>query len=104
MGSTIGAHGALYFIRTVLFETLPSNTINDDFIIPMRIVRQHYRAAYAPNMNAVEQEPTSSKQDFQRRLRISAGNMQQVLMLFDLFSQNTVGRRSPFSRGKGCVS
>lgn len=33
LGSTIGAHGALYFIRTGLFEALPFNTINDDFII-----------------------------------------------------------------------
>lgn len=101
MGSTIGAHGALYFIRTPLFELLPDNTINDDFIIPMRIVRHHYQAAYAPNMNAIEQEPTESVQDFRRRLRISAGNMQQVIMLFDLFSPQYGRTAFTFFSGKG---
>ncbi|MCV5231120.1 hypothetical protein OFC56_28550, partial [Escherichia coli] len=38
LGSTIGSHGAFYTFRTKLFEPLEAGTINDDFILPMRIV------------------------------------------------------------------
>src|SRR6202041_83917 len=36
LGGVIGAHGACYFFRAALFEPLPPDTINDDFILPMR--------------------------------------------------------------------
>ncbi|WP_234494074.1 glycosyltransferase family 2 protein [Vibrio maritimus] len=101
LGSTIGAHGALYFIRTGLFEALPFNTINDDFIIPMNVVRAGHQAVYEPNMNAIEMEPTEAAQDFKRRLRISAGNMQQLLVLLPLFSPQYKGTALTFFSGKG---
>ncbi|MGF1748862.1 glycosyltransferase family 2 protein [Vibrio cionasavignyae] len=101
LGSTIGSHGALYFIRTALFETLPANAINDDFLIPMHIVHKGYRAAYSPDMNAVELEATQAGDDFKRRIRISAGNMQQVVQLFDLFSPRFKGVAFAFFSGKG---
>ncbi|WP_338164006.1 glycosyltransferase family 2 protein [Vibrio sp. 10N] len=99
-GSTIGAHGALYFIRAELFEALPYNTINDDFIIPMNIVRRGYRAVYEPHMNAVEMESSSTNQDFKRRLRISAGNMQQIIALLPLFAPQHKGTALTFFSGK----
>ncbi|MCL9774400.1 glycosyltransferase family 2 protein [Vibrio methylphosphonaticus] len=101
LGSTIGSHGALYFIRTALFEPLPTNAINDDFLIPMTIVQHGYRAAYSSNMNAIELEATQAADDFKRRVRISAGNMQQVVELFDLFSPRFRGVAFAFVSGKG---
>lgn len=41
--STIGAHGALYGFRRELFKPLHKKTINDDFILPMRILQEGYR-------------------------------------------------------------
>ncbi|MBY6197889.1 glycosyltransferase family 2 protein [Vibrio hangzhouensis] len=101
IGSTIGSHGALYFVRSGLFEPLPANVINDDFMIPMRIVSKGYVAVYDPNMNAIELEATAPKQDFQRRLRISAGNMQQTLALTGLLSPQYGGTAFTFFSGKG---
>ena len=42
--SILGAHGAFYAIRKALFERFGEGTINDDYLIPMRIVAQGYRA------------------------------------------------------------
>lgn len=84
MGSTLGAHGALYAFRTEAYESLPADTINDDFILPMTFVRQGYRCVYDTEMVAVELETSNEEQDFSRRQRIAAGNLQQALRLIDL--------------------
>ncbi|WLQ16653.1 glycosyltransferase family 2 protein [Hahella aquimaris] len=86
VGSTIGAHGALYCFRRSLFETLPENAINDDFILPMRIVAQGRRCIYDRDIVAVELEQASLTMDHQRRKRIAAGNVQQALMLMPLLN------------------
>ncbi|MBW3697798.1 glycosyltransferase family 2 protein [Vibrio sp. T187] len=100
-GSSLGAHGAFYLFRTHLFETLPSNTINDDFILPMQIVKKGYHADYDSNMVALEMEQTNEQNDFRRRLRISAGNMQQAIELFGLFNPRFKGVAFAFFSGKG---
>jgi cellulose synthase/poly-beta-1,6-N-acetylglucosamine synthase-like glycosyltransferase len=100
MGSALGCHGAFYLFRSELFEPLDSDTINDDFILPMRIVEKQYRAIYEPAMLAIELESTDQPADFQRRLRISAGNMQQMLRLWRLFSPRNLGLSFTFFSGK----
>jgi lipopolysaccharide/colanic/teichoic acid biosynthesis glycosyltransferase len=84
MGSTVGAHGALYAFRADAIDSLPSDTINDDFILPMTIVRKGQRCVYDQEMIAVELEQATSSQDFSRRQRIAAGNLQQALRLVGL--------------------
>lgn len=101
LGSTLGAHGAFYLFRTHLFEELESNTINDDFVLPMQIVRKGYLAKYERNMTALELESTSSEDDFKRRLRISAGNMQQAIKLSDMFLPRYRNVAFIFVSGKG---
>ncbi|WP_260258408.1 glycosyltransferase family 2 protein [Vibrio intestinalis] len=101
LGANIGAHGALFAFRTHLFENLPQDIINDDFVLPMQIIRKGYIAVYEPMMIAIEQEPTQLSQDIQRRLRISAGNMQQAIHLADLFLPKYRGVAFAFASGKG---
>lgn len=101
LGANIGAHGALFAFRTHLFENLPQDIINDDFVLPMQIIRKGYIAVYEPMMVAIEQEPTQLHQDIQRRLRISAGNMQQAIHLADLFLPKYRGVAFAFASGKG---
>lgn len=101
LGSTLGAHGAFYLFRTHLFEELESNTINDDFVLPMQIVRKGYLAEYDNEMTALELESTSEADDFKRRLRISAGNMQQAIKLSDMFLPRYRGVAFAFLSGKG---
>lgn len=84
LGATLGAHGAFYLFKRVLFQPLAADTINDDFILPMQIVAQGYLSLYQYESHAVELESASEKMDFQRRKRISAGNTQQLLRLLKL--------------------
>ncbi|MDW1732653.1 glycosyltransferase family 2 protein [Vibrio sp. Vb2235] len=100
LGSTIGSHGAFYTFRTHLFEPLEVSTINDDFILPMRIVLRGYSATYEPNMLALELEQSSDNADFKRRLRISAGNMQQLMQLKKLLLPRYRGTAFAFLSGK----
>lgn len=82
--STIGAHGALYGFRRNLFKPLHKKTINDDFILPMRILQEGYRVQYEPEAIVVEDESTTLNGEFNRRIRINVGNFQQIYMLRSL--------------------
>ncbi|HEX4347556.1 MAG TPA: glycosyltransferase family 2 protein, partial [Vicinamibacterales bacterium] len=54
IGSMLGAHGSLYAIRRALYPYPRPDTINDDYVIPLRIVQQGYRVAYEPQAVAFE--------------------------------------------------
>jgi len=79
--SILGAHGAFYAIRRHLFEALAGSLINDDYLIPMQIVAQGYRAVYEPAAVSWERELASVEGEFARRRRIAAGNCQQIVEL-----------------------
>jgi cellulose synthase/poly-beta-1,6-N-acetylglucosamine synthase-like glycosyltransferase len=85
--STISAFGGSYAIRRNLFKPIPPNAYsNDDVLIPMNIVRQGYRVIY--ELGAVSDEDMTDKvsSEFQRRVRIGAGNFQSFLWLLDFFN------------------
>jgi cellulose synthase/poly-beta-1,6-N-acetylglucosamine synthase-like glycosyltransferase len=84
--SVIGAHGALYGFRRHLFEPLDKKAINDDFILPMQIIRQGYRVLYEPDAIVIERESTNLTGEFQRRIRINVGNFQMIYVLRSLLN------------------
>ncbi|MAF42137.1 MAG: glycosyl transferase [Cyanobium sp. ARS6] len=100
-GAIIGAHGAFYVIRKELFHPLEPDTINDDFILPMRIVSLGYRAIYEPRINSFELESASLELDFSRRRRIAAGNLQQLIRLRQMLHPSFKGVAFAFASGKG---
>lgn len=81
LGAVMGAPGAFYAIRHRLCSRLEPDTINDDFILPMRAVAQGYDAVFDAQLNIYETEPSDLATDGQRRIRISQGNTQQLLRL-----------------------
>jgi cellulose synthase/poly-beta-1,6-N-acetylglucosamine synthase-like glycosyltransferase len=84
--SILGAHGAFYAIRKDLFTVLEGSSINDDYLIPMHIVRQGFRAVYDPDAQAWEREMASIRGELARRRRIAAGNCQQLVELRGMLS------------------
>jgi cellulose synthase/poly-beta-1,6-N-acetylglucosamine synthase-like glycosyltransferase len=82
--SILGGHGAFYAIRKALFRPLDGGAINDDYVIPMRVVEQGFRAVYEPSAVAWERELASMEGEFARRRRIAAGNCQQLAALWRL--------------------
>lgn len=100
VGSVLGAHGAFYAIRKVCFEDIPAHTINDDFLIPMNVIKQGYRVIYDARVAAIELEQVNLEQDMKRRLRIAAGNFQQMLMLMPLLNPKYGWNAVNFASGK----
>ena len=82
LGAFTGAHGSLYAIRRELYPFPSAGTINDDFTIPMRILQRGYRVAYEPA--AVAYEEAHEMEGFSRRVRIAAGNIEQLRELKSL--------------------
>jgi biofilm PGA synthesis N-glycosyltransferase PgaC len=76
LASTLGGHGQILGVRKDLYPYPAPGTINDDFVIPVRVLASGSRAVYEPL--AVAFEEASEMVGFQRRVRIMAGNMQQL--------------------------
>lgn len=77
--STVGVTGALYAMRRELFEPIPADTILDDVLIPMQIVRRGFRVLF--ESNALAHEPLSDNPtvEFRRKVRTIAGNFQLLV-------------------------
>ncbi|MGC2661643.1 MAG: glycosyltransferase family 2 protein, partial [Bryobacteraceae bacterium] len=76
LSSTVGGHGHLHAIRAKLYPYPPAGTINDDYIIHASVIAQGWRAVYEPE--AVIREEAQEMTGFGRRVRIMAGNFQQL--------------------------
>ena len=76
--STIGATGAIYAIRRDLFEPIPDDTLLDDVLIPLRIVRRGYRVVFEPNARAYDRASSTARQEFVRKTRTIAGMFQLI--------------------------
>jgi biofilm PGA synthesis N-glycosyltransferase PgaC len=78
LDSCLGANGAIYAIRPTLFwESIPTNTIVDDFVIGMKVREQGYRMIYDPSAIATEELPVVGD-EWARRVRIGAGDYQAL--------------------------
>ncbi len=79
LGSTLGAHGHLHAVRRELYAFPANETINDDYVIPLTVVAQGFRAVH--DSSAVVYEEAREMTGFPRRVRIVAGNFQQIRYL-----------------------
>lgn len=82
--SILGCHGSLYGIRRELYPFPATTTINDDYVIPLRILHGGWRVAYEPK--AVAYEEAEEMGGFSRRVRIMAGNFEQLKEIGGLLS------------------
>lgn len=83
LASILGGHGQILAVRKVLYPYPGSETINDDFVIPTRVLAGGNRVVYEPL--AIALEKAQEMVGFQRRVRIMAGNMQQLREIKGLF-------------------
>jgi cellulose synthase/poly-beta-1,6-N-acetylglucosamine synthase-like glycosyltransferase len=74
--STVGATGAIYAIRRSLFEPVPDDTLLDDVVIPLRIVRRGFRVLFEPRARAYDVASATARQEFARKTRTVAGTFQ----------------------------
>jgi cellulose synthase/poly-beta-1,6-N-acetylglucosamine synthase-like glycosyltransferase len=82
LGALLGANGAIYALRRTKFVPIPSDTILDDFMIPLSMTLQHgAKILYDAEAIATEETPASVGDEFRRRSRIGAGGYQSLIRL-----------------------
>ena len=79
--TVIGAVGELFAIRTALYEPLEESIILDDFVLSARICLKGYRFAYDRDAFATEGPSETISEEQQRKIRISAGCFQALVLL-----------------------
>ncbi len=100
LGAPLGLHGAFYGFRRIAWTPLPTDTINDDFILPMQIFARGWRIAYDDQIVAIEIERPDPVLALRRRRRIAAGNAQQLMRLWFLLHPRFGGVAFSFGSGK----
>jgi lipopolysaccharide/colanic/teichoic acid biosynthesis glycosyltransferase len=90
----MGVNGAFYGLRRSLWAPLPTDTINDDFVLPMRMVAAGGKIALDSSIDIEELEASS-------RVRLGAGNLQQIFMCRSLLDFSRPGLAFVFASGKG---
>lgn len=79
--SVIGAAGELFSIRTELFAPMAENIVLDDFVLSATICLKGYRFAYDRNAYATEGPSETFAEEQERKIRISAGCFQALVIL-----------------------
>lgn len=81
----LGAAGELIAFRTELFSPLETDTILDDFVQSVRIALKGYKVVYEPKAIASEAASLNVKEEWKRKVRISAGAWQAMNRLPELW-------------------
>ena len=84
--SAMGAAGELCVIRRQLMTDIPDDTLLDDFIISMEIVKKGYKIAYTSNAYAMEYGSANLHEESKRKRRIAAGGLQSCWRLRSLMN------------------
>lgn len=79
--SAVGAAGELFAIRRSLYEEIRPDILLDDFVLSMKIAAKGYIIRYCREAYAVEEGSLNINEERKRKVRISAGGIQSVLIL-----------------------
>ncbi|MDX2189182.1 MAG: glycosyltransferase family 2 protein [Bacteroidota bacterium] len=89
--SVVGAAGELFAIRTALYQPMPSDVILDDFVISLKLAMEGYKVSYEPKAFAFEKPSSGINEELKRKIRISAGGIQAIIMLSPLLNMFKYG-------------
>lgn len=84
--TVVGAAGELFSIRTELYEPVGKDILLDDFIISLKVCMKGYRVHYEPDAYAMETPSADLKEERKRKIRISAGAFQSMVILKGLLN------------------
>jgi len=74
--SVIGVTGAVYAMRRAAWRPLPDGLILDDLFGPMRLVLAGHRIDFVETAKATDHRITTADQEYRRKVRTLAGNLQ----------------------------
>ena len=75
-GSMVGVTGAIYAMRRYLWQCLPTDTLLDDVLGPMRLVMRGYRVTFEAEARAFDETAKDAAHELRRKTRTLAGNFQ----------------------------
>lgn len=78
IGSITGAEGEIFAVRKFLFNPIDKIKINDDAAITFDVVKAGYRVLYEKNAKAFEQASIDLVDDFNVKVRMTAGGYQTL--------------------------
>jgi cellulose synthase/poly-beta-1,6-N-acetylglucosamine synthase-like glycosyltransferase len=81
LGATLTASGAFYAIRRISFQSLPTNALIDDLLIPMAARQLGYKVVYDPEAIATEFAASGVVQEGVRRTRLALGSFRALPQL-----------------------
>ena len=84
--STCGTTGAIYALRRSLLENIPEDTLLDDFVIPMNVVKRGKRVVFEDGAVAVDWPAADAVYEIWRKIRTLSGNYQAYFRMPWLFS------------------
>jgi poly-beta-1,6-N-acetyl-D-glucosamine synthase len=84
--SVVGAAGELFSVKTSLFHEAREDTIIEDFVQSLQICMEGYVIRYEPAAYAIETASASMKEEQKRKIRITAGAFQAMVILKNLFN------------------
>lgn len=85
LGAIIGANGAIYALRRSVFVPIPSDTIVDDLVVPLRArMVTGCRLLFDREAVAIEETAPHVEVEFKRRVRIGTGGFQAIAQLWPL--------------------
>jgi cellulose synthase/poly-beta-1,6-N-acetylglucosamine synthase-like glycosyltransferase len=80
---TLGANGGIYAIRKDAFIPIPDGTIIDDFVIFLNVRKRGFTTLFDPEAIAYERSAPSMGDEYQRKVRIGAGDLQSMRLTAD---------------------
>ena len=83
----MGAEGGCYAIRNSLFKKVPANFIVDDFYITLQLLQRKHLALFEKNAVCYEDVAPDEKGEYRRKVRISAGNFQNLLFFKNILAK-----------------
>jgi cellulose synthase/poly-beta-1,6-N-acetylglucosamine synthase-like glycosyltransferase len=84
--TVVGAAGELWSMRSALFVELSSDILLDDFVQSMYVCGKGYRMQYEPGAYAMETSSANMREEQKRKIRISAGGFQSIVLLKSLLN------------------
>jgi biofilm PGA synthesis N-glycosyltransferase PgaC len=84
--TTVGAAGELFSMRTALYKPLRENIIIEDFVQSLMLCEAGYVVKYEPAAFTEEHASIRLTDEMERKIRISAGGFQAIVLLKSLFN------------------
>ncbi|MGC9471688.1 MAG: glycosyltransferase [Bacteroidales bacterium] len=78
-GCMMGPSGGCYAVRRELFAPIPETILVDDFYINMLVLEKGYRSVNELHARVYEDVSNDLSEEFRRKVRIAAGNFQNLV-------------------------